>query len=136
VNRTLTTALAVAAVAFAGVPALAETAAERGEAKFAELTEGRIAGEPQSCITATRSRDIDVIENVGLTYRDGDTLWIARANNPNALRRSDVPIIDRFGSQLCRQDVIRTIDRYSQFTTGSVFLDDFVPYTKSDSEEG
>jgi len=135
-TRLLTTALAIATIAFTGVPAAAQSAEERGAAKFAELTEGRVAGEPKSCITAMRSRDVDVIEHVGLAYRDGDTLWIARASNPNSLGRSDVPIIDRFGSQLCRQDVMRTIDRYSQFTTGSVFLEEFVPYTKIGSEQG
>ena len=39
-------------------------------------------------------------------------------------------VIERFGSQLCHNDVIRTIDRYQGYITGAVFLDEFVPYTK------
>ncbi len=39
-------------------------------------------------------------------------------------------MINRFGSQLCTQDVIRTVDRYSGFTTGAVFLREFTPYKK------
>jgi len=128
--KTLTFALAAATLALAGTSASAETAEEKGAAKFAELTEGRTAGDPQSCVTAMRSNSIEVIENVGIAYEDGDTLWIARATDPRSLGRSDVPIIDRFGSQLCRHDVIRTVDRSSQFFTGVVFLEDFVPYTK------
>jgi hypothetical protein len=126
----LTSALGAAALALSSTTALAETAEERGAAKFAELTEGRVAGEPKSCVSALRSNDIEVIENVGIAYEQGDTLWIARATDPRSLGRHDVPIIDRFGSQLCRQDVIRTVDRYSQFVSGVVFLEDFVPYTK------
>ncbi len=126
----LTSALGAAALALSSTMALAQTAEERGAAKFAELTEGRVAGEPKSCVSAMRSNDIEVIEHVGIAYEQGDTLWIARATDPRSLGRHDVPIIDRFGSQLCRQDVIRTVDRYSQFVSGVVFLEDFVPYTK------
>jgi hypothetical protein len=122
--------LGAAALALTATTASAETAEERGAAKFAELTEGRVAGEPKSCVTAMRPNDIEVIENVGLAYEQGDTLWIARATDPRSLGRNDVPIIDRFGSQLCRQDMIRTIDRSTQFVSGVVFLEDFVPYTK------
>ena len=122
--------LGVAALAIVSTPAGAQTAAEKAEAKFAELTEGRVAGEPQSCISAMRSNDVEVVENLGITYDDGDTLWIARARDPRSLSWNDVPIIDRFGSQLCKFDVIRTVDRSTQFTTGAVFLEDFVPYTK------
>lgn len=130
---TLATALTPilgAALVLAATPASAQSAAERSDAKFAELTEGRTAGEPQNCISAMRSNDIRVVENVGISYEDGDTLWIARAKSPHSLGANDVPIIDRFGSQLCKQDVVRTVDRYSHFITGSVFLGDFVPYTK------
>lgn len=128
-------ALGAAALAFTAVHAGAETRAEKGEAKFAQLIEGRVAGEAKSCITAFRSSDVDVIEHVGISYKDGDTLWIAKASNPDSLGPNDVPIFDRFGSQLCKQDVIRTIDRYSHFTTGSVFLEDFIPYTKVETAE-
>jgi len=39
---------------------------------------------------------------------------------------------DRFSpSRLCVQDSIRTIDRYDGYTTGALFLKDFVPYTKN-----
>lgn len=128
--KSLFVALGAATLALAATPALAETVVEKGEAKFAELTEGRTAGEGRSCISAMRSNDIQVVEHLGITYEDGDTLWIARASNPRSLGYSDVPIFERYGSQLCRQDIIRTVDRYSQFATGVVFLDEFIPYTK------
>lgn len=39
-----------------------------------------------------------------------------------------VALINRFGNLICRQDVIRTIDRQSGLLTRVVSLGDFVPY--------
>ena len=128
-------ATTIAAVLFAGsVPLAAETRAERGEARLAEMIEGRTAGEPRSCITAFDSSRLKVIEHVGIVYEGGGTVWVARVTNPRDLDSFDVPIFERQGSQLCRTDIIRTVDRSSGMQTGSVFLTDFVPYT--DTAEG
>ncbi len=125
------TALAVGSTA-----AQAETRQERAEARLADLIEGRTAGEPQTCVTAYRSNDIEVIPYVGIIYDAGDTIYVARAKRPERLRSTDVPVIERFGSQLCSTDVMRTIDRHAGFTTGALFLEDFVPYTKVEEADG
>jgi len=39
-------------------------------------------------------------------------------------------VIERFGSQLCKTDLTRTVDRHTGHVSGVVFLSDFVPYTK------
>ena len=125
-------ACTLAAVFAAGsAPLAAETRAERGEARLAEMIEGRTAGEATSCISAMNSNKIRVIENVGVVYEGGDTVWVARASDPRQLGAFDVPIFDRFGSQLCRSDVIRTVDRSTGHFTGIVTLSEFVPYTRS-----
>ena len=127
-------AIAAAASALAlatTTPVQAQSRQDKGEERLAELIEGRVAGEPKSCITAFRSNDIRVIPYVGVVYERGDTVWVARAVHPRSLRDDDVPVFERFGSSLCATDVIRTVDRYQpHFTTGSVFLEDFVPYTE------
>ena len=129
--KTLTTLLAGAALALAGsTPALARNA-EQNEAKLARMLEGRTAGEPVSCISALNSNRLEVIEHVGLVYDAGSTIYVARPTDPRQLGRDDVVVINRFGGQLCASDVIRTVDRYQGFTTGAVFLDKFVPYSKA-----
>jgi len=128
--KTFATILAATALSLTGTAASAETLAEKGEARLAKMIEGRVAGEPVSCIAAPRSNRLEVIEHVGVVYDAGDTIYIARPQNPQVLGRNDAFIIDRFGTQLCKQDVTRTFDRYLGFTTGVVFLSDFVPYTK------
>jgi hypothetical protein len=128
--KTFAMILAGAALALTGAAASAETLAERGEAKLARMLEGRVAGEPVTCISAMRSNSIQVIEHVGLVYDAGRTIYVARVANPRMLDRWDVPVIRRFGSQLCANDAMRTVDRGSGFTTGPLFLNDFVPYTR------
>ena len=123
--------LAGAALSLTGTAVSAETSAERGEAKLARMLEGRVAGEPVSCISALRSNRIEVIEHVGIVYDAGATIYVARPSNPDSLGRNDIVVIDRHGGQLCNTDVIRTVDRYQGYTTGAVFLDNFVPYSKA-----
>lgn len=129
----LTIAAAAAVLSLGATAAQAESRQERNEARLAERLEGRTAGTPESCVTVMRSSDIEVIPYVGIVYDAGDTIWVARATNPNMLRTGDVPIFDRWSSsRLCNNDAMRTVDRYAQNINGSLFLEDFVPYTRAD----
>lgn len=128
--KILTTILAGTALALAGTTAAMAGNLEENEAKLVRMLEGRTAGEPVSCIAALRSERMQVIEHVGIVYDAGNTIYVARPTDPDQLGRNDIVVIDRFGGQLCTSDMIRTVDRYQGFTTGAVFLDKFVPYTK------
>jgi hypothetical protein len=129
--KTLATLLAGAALALAGTTSASAGNAEENEAKLARMLEGRTAGEPVNCISALRSNRIEVIEHVGIVYDAGSTIYVARPTDARQLGRNDIVVIDRFGGQLCTSDVIRTVDRYQGYTTGAVFLEEFVPYTKA-----
>ena len=129
--KTLVTILAGSALALAGTTAALAKTAEQNEAKLERILEGRTAGEPVHCISALNSNRMQVIEHVGIVYDAGRTVYVARPSNPDSLGRNDVVVIQRYSGQLCATDVIRTVDRYQGFTTGAVFLDNFVPYTKA-----
>ncbi|GGD48021.1 hypothetical protein [Croceicoccus pelagius] len=127
--------LATATAGFLAVIALSGCATttmgasvERGEARLAEMLAGRTAGEPQSCISAYASSRLKVIDETAVVYDAGDTIYVARPDNPRSLDTKDVLVIERTGGQLCKQDVVRTVDRTLGFNTGVVFLSDFVPY--------
>ena len=127
--------LAVAAVAFtlgSFSPAMAQPRKERptGEQRLAKMLEGRTAGKPVSCIPAQISDRLQVIDETAVVYDGGRTIYVAKPRDPRSLDSDDILIINRFGSQLCKQDVIRTVDRTSGFMTGIVFLGDFVPYSR------
>lgn len=117
------------AVGAAPLAAQDQTREERAEQAFQELIKGRTPGEPTKCINAFQPSRLRVVEYVGLVYERGDTIWVARARNPRSLDQWDVPVIERYGSQLCTSDVMRTIDRTTGMFSGAVFLDDWVPYT-------
>ena len=135
----------IAAVALlAAQPALAEhhesDAAEtmtEGELELAELLEGRVAGEPQSCIRTRLTDRMTVIDETAYVYGSGRTIYVQRTRNPDKIDDHDTLVSRRFSaSTLCKLDMMTTIDAFSGFFTGVVFFDDFIPYTrveKSDS---
>ena len=129
--KTLAAILAATALTLTGAAASAATTAEKGEARLARMLEGRTAGEPVGCITTMRNNDLQVIDEVGLVYDAGETVYVARPADPRMLRRTDTLVIDRFSpSRLCVDEPIRTVDRHGGYFTGVVFLQDFVPYTR------
>jgi hypothetical protein len=131
--NTLRPLMAAAVLLLAGGNALAadkQTRAEKNEAKLTKLLEGRTAGTPVSCIPSYKSDELQVIEGVAMVYGKGDTVYVARPTDPKSLGWNDVIVINRFGGQLCHTDIIRTVDRSSGFTTGVLFLQQFVPYKK------
>ena len=130
----ITAASLALAVSAAPLAAQDQTREERAEQAFQELVEGRTAGEPIRCISTFQSNRLRVEEYVGLVYERGDTIWVARARNPRSLDRWDVPVIERYGSRLCTNDVMRTIDRTSGMFSGALTLGDWVPYTLNAEE--
>lgn len=125
--------IAAAVLMFAGAAvhsADKPTKVEKNEVRLAKMLEGRIAGEPLTCIPGVLSSRLEVIEGVAMVYGTGDTLYVARPSDPDSLRWDDIIVINRVGGQLCHTDIIRTVDRMSGFTTGVVFLEKFVPYKK------
>lgn len=120
-------ALTISGCATAG----AQTRAERGEAQLQKMLEGRVAGEPVSCITTMGRDRLRVIDETAVVYDGGRTIYVARPTDRRQLSRNDVLVIERTsGTQLCTMDIIRTIDRSTGFRTGAVFLEPFVPYTR------
>ncbi|MCT2559986.1 hypothetical protein N0B51_13465 [Tsuneonella sp. YG55] len=129
--RLAASAAAAALVAGLAGPAIA---GERltGEAKLAKILEGRVAGEPQSCITTFANTDSVVIDGTALVYGRGKTVWVNRPVNPKSLNRWDALLIRKQASSLCRHDIVTTFDASTGMYTGNVFLTEFVPYTRAD----
>ncbi len=132
-----------AAMGLAAMPASADDHADnapemtKGEMKLAKMLEGREAGEGARCIRTTPSRGLTIIDGTAIVYRQGKTIWVNRTRHPSSLDDDDFLVIRKFGStnQLCRLDSVTTRDRYSQFFTGVVMLEDFVPYRLADNEQ-
>lgn len=109
----------------------ASVAMTEGEEELAELLEGRVAGEPTSCIHSRVNDRMTVIDETAYVYGRGKTIYVQRTRHPERIDRWDTLVSRRFsGSQICKLDTMTTIDSHSGFFTGVVFFDDFVPYTR------
>ena len=103
-----------------------------GEARLAKLLDGRVAGEPVSCIFMPRVRDTRIIDKTAIVYDGGSTIWVNRpASGAQSLDSDDVMVTRLTGAQLCDVDSVHLHDRTSHFWSGFVGLGDFVPYTRA-----
>ncbi len=143
--RSLVSASGIAALALvAAQPALAEEhkdadAAEmtEGEERLAKLLEGRVAGEPRTCIRTPLNQRVTIIDETALVYGRGRTIYVQRTKHPERIDDRDALVSRRFnGSQICKQDIVNTIDPFNGFFTGAVFFDDFIPYTRVEEDDG
>lgn len=117
----------------AGLPALAQPAEEpsKGEIRLAKMLEGRVAGEPQSCIRMLPNTDVTVIDGTAIVYRTGRTLYVNVPSDADSLDDRDTMVRrTSMASQLCSSDIITTIDGQNGIYTGNISLTQFIPYRK------
>lgn len=125
--------LAAAAVAAAPTASARERLAP--EDQLAKLLEGRVAGEPQNCISLPAARSSQIIDRTAIVYKVGSTLWVNRPKGgAESLDDDDILVTRTTGSQLCSIDVVELHDRTSHFYSGFVSLGEFVPYKRAKGE--
>lgn len=103
----------------------------KGEMRLSKLLDGRVAGEPQTCIRTRPNGRMQTIDNTAYVYGSGNTIYVQRTQSPDRIDDTDALIINRFNAtQLCRLDIVTTIDPFTGIFTGVVYFEDFVPYTR------
>lgn len=112
--------------------ASAEAPMTKGERKLAQLLEGRVAGEPVSCIpTNGRTQHVQTVDKVAYVYGRGDTIYVQRTDNPGMINSADSVSVRRINAyRFCRLDRATTFAPVSGITTGFVVFEDFIPYTR------
>jgi len=133
--KTATFVSAFAASMMLAAPAAAQDAQSKGQMELARLLEGRVAGEPESCVRTFPNVPVRIIDETAIVVDSGRTIYVNIPRDPESLDDGDAMKIRKFGSglRLCRTDIVTTFDRYGGFYTGNIFLGDFVPYTKVES---
>jgi hypothetical protein len=92
---------------------------------------GRVAGTPQRCTLIDRGETLRIADGHTILYGHGRTVWVNRLGPKCAdLRRSDILVVEQFGAQYCRGDLVRTLDPVSRLPGPACPLGDFVPYTR------
>ncbi len=97
---------------------------------LAKALDGKVAGEPVSCIPADRNSNLRALGDNTLIYRINRNLVYRNtlSNACNGLSMGDTLVLERFSSQYCRGDIARVVNLQSGFQSGSCALGDFVPY--------
>jgi Family of unknown function (DUF6491) len=124
--------LSMAALALLG--GCATTANETAQGPDPRLTaalEGRVAGKPQNCIRLDQATGSEIFRDA-ILYREGRSrFWLADAPGCGSTRPSDDILVQNvFGSQLCRGDIVRQVERVGGFAGGACAIRSFTPYTK------
>lgn len=126
--RTITT-LTLAA---AGLASAAGAAPLAPEARLERMLDGRVPGKPVQCINQRDIRSAQIIDRTAIVYEVGSKLYVNRPQGgARQLRRDDILVTNTIGTQLCRIDMVRMVDRNALFPTGFVNLGEFVPYVRA-----
>ncbi|MGH6634164.1 hypothetical protein [Sphingopyxis sp.] len=124
----------LAAAAMAATPAAAREKLAP-EDQLAKLLEGRVAGEPQDCISLSTARSSQIIDKTAIVYKVGSTYWVNRPKGgAESLDDDDILVTKTTGSQLCSIDPVELRDRTSHMYAGFVSLGKFVPYKRVKGE--
>lgn len=133
-------AVTLAAIAAAFVAGCATYAADRpayrsasNDTDFRKALAGRIPGKPVDCLSSSRSRDMQVIDDDTILFRDGRTTYVqAPRGGCSPLGSGHYTLVTQsFGGQgLCRGDIARVVDLSGGFTVGSCVLESFVPFER------
>jgi hypothetical protein len=122
-----------AAILGTAAPALArQSLQERGQADLDRQLAGLVRGKPVNCISLSQIDGSNIADGTAIVYRGlGGTLWVNRPRGAEMLREDDVLVQFVYGSQLCKLDQIKLLDRSSRMERGFIGLGEFVPYTRS-----
>jgi len=107
-----------------------EAANARDAARLEKRLAGYTPGEPTSCIQPRGADNLQIYGDT-LVYDLGNRLYRTQTTGGCfGLKRDDIIVTRSFGSQLCRGDIVRTVDRTAGFPSGACSFGDFVPYTR------
>ena len=104
------------------------------QAKFQELTSGKVAGSAMACLPpSARSRNMVAIDNSTIAYVDSPRrVYVNHLRGEcSNLRNGFYTLVVRSGgSGTCSGDIADVADVRTGITAGSCALGEFVPYTR------
>jgi hypothetical protein len=110
----------------------APTRSAEGQAKLQQLTAGRVAGSPITCLPAYRTNDMTTIDDSTVVFKQGDRVYVNHLlGECYGLKGGFNTLVTRSGGAgLCRGDISEVTDVRTGTGMGSCALGDFVPYTR------
>jgi hypothetical protein len=115
----------------AGCAATGADGPSRDQLALTEDLQGRTAGAPRACVPTRPTQSLQIVDRQTLVYRDRDTIWVNRLGDDcPGMRPFSTLILEAYGSQYCRGDRVRTVERQNAIPGPSCVLRDFVPYRR------
>ena len=108
--------------------------AAEAQAKFAELTAGRVAGPPVTCISHNVSDDMTKLPGGAVAFRDNSRRIYINTMGPGCPNlRDQYALVTRpvATTQLCSGDIAQVVDPSTGMFISSCVFGEFVPYTKT-----
>ena len=104
------------------------------QAKFQDLTAGKVAGSAVACLPPSlRSRNMVTIDDSTIAYVDSPSrVYVNHLHGECSNLRSGfyTLVVRSSGSGTCRGDIADVADVRTGMTAGSCSLGEFVPYTR------
>lgn len=120
------------ALALAGLTAMGPAQDTSGDADLAKAVEGRTAGKPLNCVSASFIGTPQIIDRDTLVYRSGRTLYVNQLDvECPGLREGNTIVMEIHGSQICRNDSIRVLEPGSTIPGPYCRLGNFTPFKKA-----
>jgi len=104
----------------------------RAERELAHELEGRVAGTPTDCVSASNVDGPQIIDNKTILYRQsGKTLWRNDLEAEcHALAPMNTIILEVHGGQICRHDRFRVLEPGANIPSAYCMMGKFTPYRK------
>lgn len=101
------------------------------QVKLDKALAGLVPGKPVSCIDPRRYPNTTRIGDKILYGETGRNVFVTDTGGGCfGLRRGDAIVTKSTIGQLCRGDIVQTVDLLSRTPSGSCVFGDFVPYTR------
>jgi hypothetical protein len=107
--------------------------AAREQAELAQLTAGKVAGAPISCLPHYDAKDMITINDRTVAFRvNRSKVYLNGMQGGCPSLRPPYALVTRqFGSpNLCRGDIAQVVDTSTGMAFGSCVFGDFIPYTR------
>lgn len=105
----------------------------RAQAQLADLTAGKVAGPPVSCLSHHASREMIIIPGGTVAFRDSSRrIYVNNMGGGCPNLRDTNTLVTRpvATTSLCRGDIAQVLDTSSHIFVGSCVFGDFVPFTR------
>ena len=123
--------LLILALALSGCAAIGPGPETREQQAFARELQGRVAGAPETCVSAIQNQPLRIVDRRTVAYERGGTIWVNRlASECPGLRPFNTLIVEVHGSQYCRGDHVRALEPGTSIPGPICILGDFVPYRR------